>query len=105
MWIREVHLTNLAIGTPSNVAGPRILQIRITNGLKPSICVKSCSQLVRQAFVLDEAVLASGSNCLFAMAFRVQFFALQARDLGTDQRCPIQEIRRAILSPKRQLPM
>src|SRR6202048_4497979 len=101
MRILQVHLTYLAIGTPTNVAGPRILQIRVTNGLKPSICVKSRSQLVRQAFVLDEAVLASGSNCLFVMAFRVQFSAFQARNLGAHERRSGEEIRRAIFGPKR----
>src|ERR1700730_4686002 len=105
MWIFEIHLTNLAIGSPTNVAVPRRLQIRITNGLKPSICVKSCSQLVRQAFVLIETVLMRRADRLFLEALGIQFSALQARNLGTDQRRPVQEIRRAILSPKRELPM
>src|SRR3984957_5564991 len=101
MWILEVHLTNLAIGTPTNVAGPRILQIRITNGLKPSICVKSCSQLVRQAFVLDETVLLRRADRLFVEALGIQFSAFQARNLGAHERHSGEEICRAIFCPKR----
>ena len=77
------------------------MQIRITNGLKPSICVKSCSQLVRQAFVLNETVLMRRADRLFVEALGIQFSAFQARDLGAYERRSGEEIRRAIFGPKR----
>src|SRR6266853_1752848 len=99
MWILEVHLTNLAIGTPTNVAGPRILQIRITNGLKPSICVKSGSQLVRQALILDEAVFVRRPDGLFVKVLGLELAALDACYLRAYERGAVFEILRAILRP------
>src|SRR5882757_4690088 len=72
LGISQVHLTDLAVGAPTKVAGPGILQIRITKSLKPSRDVESCGHLLRQAFVLDEAILARRLNGLLIQVHRVE---------------------------------
>src|SRR5882757_5790733 len=75
----------------------------MTNRLKPSSRVESRGHLPRQAFVLDEAMPASRLYGLLIKAFGVQFSALQARNLGTDQRVLVGESRWINFGPLVQL--
>src|SRR5258708_30279445 len=86
LWILQIHLTNLAVGAPTKVAGPGIAQIRIGNRLKPSSSVESRGHLMGQALILNEAVLASRLYGLFVEAFRVQLSPFEAGDLSRHQR-------------------
>jgi len=58
-------------------------------------------ELVGEAFVLDEAVVARPADGLFVEALGVELPPFQARHLGDDQCRPIGERCRAILRPDR----
>ena len=96
-------MTNLAIGTPTNVAGSGILQIRITKRLKPSSCVESCGHFVRQALVLDEVVFVRRPDGLFVKVLGLELAALDACYLRAYQRGAVFEILRAVPRPNVEL--
>jgi hypothetical protein len=69
----------------------------VSNSLIAAGEIRLCSEFVRDALVLSEAVLTRGSYRLFVEALGVQFPAFDTGDLGADQRCAISEILGAIL--------
>ena len=94
-----VELLHLAMGAPAVIAIPRVTEIGVGDSLKAARCIEPRRQLVCEAFVLDEAVLARQSNSLFIEAFCVETPIFDARYLRRDQGMAILEVLRAGLRP------
>ena len=62
-------------------------------------CIEPGGQLVRECFVLDEALLARATDGLLVEASRLQLPTFQACDLGAHERGAVREVRRAVLGP------
>src|SRR3984957_6174614 len=94
-----VELFYLATGAPAVIAIPRVTEIGVGDSLKAARCMEPRRQLVCEAFVLDEAVLARQSNSLFIEAFCVETPIFDAGYLRRDQSIAILEILGAGLRP------
>src|SRR5277367_2464284 len=94
-----VELLHLAMGTPAVIAIPRVTEIGVGDSLKAARCIEPRCQLVCEAFVLDEAVLARQSNSLFIEAFCVETPIFDACYFRRDQRTAILEVLWAGLRP------
>ena len=97
-----VQLPYLAISAPSRVTVSGTLQIKMRDVVEAPRRVESRGQLVRQSFVLDEALLARRPNGLLIQTFGLQFPALQASHLRAYQRGSVCEILRTVLRPQRK---
>src|ERR1700722_10460443 len=76
-----VELLHLAMGAPAVIAIPRVTEIGFGDSLKAARCMEPRRQLICEAFVLDEVVLARQSNSLFVEAFCVETPIFDARYL------------------------
>jgi len=76
MRMKLFELPHLAVGSPTKIAAPCLPQIRVGDCIEAARRVKARGQLMGQALVLDEAVLARRVDGLFVEALRVQFPAL-----------------------------
>ena len=94
-----VKLLYLAMGAPTVIAISRVTEIRVGDSLKAARCMEPRRQLVCEAFVLDEAVLARQSNSLFIEAFCVETPIFDAGYLRRDQSMAILEVLRAGVGP------
>jgi len=73
------------------------------DGLEAARRVKARGQLMSQALVLDEAVLARRVDGLFVEALRIQFPPFQTRELGANQCRAVCERCRTVICPDRYL--
>src|SRR5882672_9833887 len=98
-----VELPHFAERAPPKIAVPRVSQIGVGDGLKAARRVEARGQLMGQALVLDEAVLARRVDGLFVEALGVQFPLFQTRELGANQCRPVCERCRTVVCPDRYL--
>src|SRR6266540_1376493 len=75
------------------------------NLVEAAPCVEAGRQFVRDRLVVDEAVCASRADGLLVELLGIERAALDARDLGPDERGAVLEVRRAVLGPFLQLAM
>src|SRR5215469_13196387 len=103
MWVQLLQLAHLPSGFPTKIAVPSVPQVHMRDLLEAKCHVEARGELVGDALVLDETVLARRSDGLFIQPPRFQFPALDARDLGTEQRGTVSEILCAALRPEANL--
>src|SRR5260370_19747542 len=103
MWVRLLELLYLAVGAPAEIAVPGVPQIGVADRLEATRRVEPRREFVCDALILDETVLARQPNGLFVKALGVELSALDASDLGADQRGPVPEILGAAFRPCREL--
>src|SRR5260370_37712873 len=97
------ELPHFAERAPPKIAVPRVSQIGVGDGLKAARRVEARGQLIDQALVLDEAVLARRVDGLFVEALGVQFPLFQTRELGANQCRPVCKRCRTVVCPDRYL--
>ena len=105
MRVSVVQLTNFSVGPPPQIAGSSIPQISARYRLEAARRIEIRGKLVREALVLDEALLPGGPDGRFVEALGIELPAFDPRDLGADQRGAVLEIFGAIRRPDLQLPM
>src|SRR5258708_18927030 len=81
MRVVFVELLHLPMRAPAVVAVPRVAEIGVAVRLEAARQVEARGNLMCQAFVLDEAVLASRLNRLLVQLHRVEGTAFEAGDL------------------------
>jgi hypothetical protein len=86
------ELPHFAVGSPSLVAVPSFAEVEILECFEATRCIEPRGQLVRQSFVLDEALLARRPNGLLIQTAGLNFPAVQAGNLGADQRDSVCEV-------------
>src|SRR6202011_5650006 len=91
------ELPHLAKRAPPKIAVPRVSQIGVGDGLEAARRVEARGQLMGQALVLDEAVLARRVDGLFVEALGVQFPRFQTRELGATHSRPVLHMRRTVV--------
>src|SRR6476620_124601 len=101
--IQLVELPHLAVGSPAEIAVPGISQIGIGNGLEPACGVEASGKLIRYRLIVDEAVCASRAEGVLVELLGIERAALDARDLGADERRTVLEVRRAVFAPLLEL--
>src|SRR6267143_4408925 len=87
-----VELPHLAEGSPAKIAVACAPKVSLGECLEAPRSVKPRSRLMGKRFVLDEAVLTCRSNGLLIQVHCVEIAAVDASDLGGDQRCAVPEI-------------
>src|ERR1700676_259478 len=97
------ELPHLAERAPAQVTAPRPPQIRVGDRIEAARRVEARGQLMGQALVLDEAVLACRADGLFVEALGVQFALFQTRDLAANTSRPVGECCRTVVCPDRYL--
>src|SRR5712671_162467 len=102
MRVQLVELSHFGVGSPSLVAVPSFSEVEIRECFEAPRRMEPRGQLIRQSFVLEEALLARGPNGLLIQAFGLQFPAFQASNLRANQRGPVCEIFRTVLRPERE---
>src|SRR5207245_9027529 len=105
MWMKLIELPHLALGAPEQVAVPGLPQVEMRDVLEAARCIETRGKLARECLVVDEAVRSCRSDRPFVEPHRLGIPALDARDLGSDQRGAVLEVRRAVLGPFLQLAM
>src|SRR5271166_3727752 len=103
VWMELFKLPDLSLGAPANVAVARVSQIGVGDGFEAARRIEARGQLMSQALILDEAVLARRMNGAFVEALGIQFPLFQPRELSTNQRRPVFERCRTVVSPDRYL--
>src|SRR5229473_5096012 len=103
MRMKLFELPHLAGRAPAKIAAPRLPQIRVGDRIEAALRVEARGQLMGQALVLDEAVLARRVDGLFVEALRIQFPPFQTRELGANQCRPVCERCRTVVCPDRYL--
>src|SRR5207247_3712593 len=73
--------------------------------LEPALQIKAAGQFVGQCLMVDKAVGAGGLDGPFIEAHGIERAALDARDLGADERSAVLEVRGAALVAFLQLAM
>jgi hypothetical protein len=96
-----VELPHLAGSAPAQITVPSVAEVGVGDRLETPRGVEPCGELVREALVLDEAVVVGQADGLFVETLGVELSPLQARNLGADQCRPVAERCRAILRPDR----
>ncbi len=94
-----IELTHLTGGSPTEVAVPGVLQVRVRNLLETTCRIEARGEFVGERFVVDEAVCLRRANGLFVQTLGVELAAFDACDLCTYQRRAGLEILGAILRP------
>src|SRR5262249_51089693 len=101
--IELIELPDLPIGAPTEIAVTGISQVRMRDGVEPTCRVEPSRQLVGARLVVDELVLARGSDRVFIQALRIKLSSLDASDLCSDEPRAVLEILRAIPRPDIEL--
>src|ERR1700738_4661856 len=96
MWILQVHLTNLAIGTPTEVAVPGILQICMRDLLETTCRIEVRGEFVGDCLIVDKAVFVRRPDGLFVKVLGLELAPLDACYLRAYQRGAFFEILRAV---------
>ena len=99
------ELPHLAIGSPTQIAVARVLQIHTGNLLEATRRVEAGSEFIGERLIVDKAVGAGRADGLFVEALGIDFPAFDPRYLGADQRGAVLEIVRAIRRPELELPV
>ena len=94
--IKLVELPRLAIGAPAQVTVARLSQINVREIFETARPVEARGQFVGDRLIVDEAVGARRADGLFVEPIGVELAALDARNLGADQRGAVLEILRAV---------
>ena len=98
-----VQLPHLAIGAPSRVTVSGTPQIKMRDVVEAARRVESRGQLVRQSFVLDEAVFMCRPDRLLVQLLGIDDAAVDACDLRADQCRTALEILRTMRRPDFEL--
>src|SRR5712671_6721209 len=102
MRVQLVELSHFGVGSPSLVAVPSFSEVEIRECFEAPRRMEPRGQLIRQSFVLEEALLARGPNGLLIQTFGLQFPAFQASNLRANQRRSVCEILWTVLRPERE---
>src|SRR5215472_904477 len=94
-----VELPHLSVGSPSEIATPRVLQIKMGDRREAARGVKARSQLIGERLVVDKAVYACRSDGLFIELLGIERTYLDTSNLGTNQRRSILKVLRTIRRP------
>src|SRR5712671_5778574 len=105
MRMKLFELPHLAIGSPTQIAVAGVLQIHTGNLLEATRRIESGSEFIGERLIVDKAVGAGRADGPFVEVHRLNVAAVDARNLGVDQRGSGFEILRAILRPYFELPL
>src|ERR1700716_2177716 len=94
MRMTPLELPHLSVRAPAEITGPRVPEIGVGDSLETARGVQSRRQLMGQALVLHEAILASRSNGLLVQTHCIGVSPFEAGDLGRHQGVLIGESRR-----------
>src|ERR1700730_9016381 len=97
------ELPHLAIGSPKQIAVAGVLQIHSGNFLEATRRIEAGGEFIGNLLIVNEAVGAGRADGLFVEAHRVNIAAVDASNLGADQRGAVLEIVGAIRRPELEL--
>src|ERR1700736_937031 len=103
MRMKLLELPYLAIGSPAQIAVAGVLQIHAGNLLEAARRVEAGSEFIGERLILNKTAGAGRADGLFVEAHRVNVAAVDASNLGADQRGAVLEIVRAIRRPEFKL--
>src|SRR5712671_5877023 len=103
MRMKLFELPHLSGRAPAKIAAPRLPQTGVGDRIEAARREEPRGQLMGQALVLDEAVLASRLNGLLVQTHGVGVPPFEARDLGQHQRVLVGESRWIVVGPFAQL--
>ncbi|CAB3810405.1 hypothetical protein LMG28614_07270 [Paraburkholderia ultramafica] len=103
--IQFLELPYLAVGTPTQVAVARVLQIHPGNLLKTARRIEAGREFAGERLIVDKAMLLRRVDRLLVELLGVKHAAFDAGDLSPDQCGTVFEILRAIRCPYLELPV
>src|SRR4029077_18724487 len=103
--VPPIELAHFTVCSPPQVAVPCISEVETCNLLETVRRVETSSQFVRERTLVDEAVRSCPSNRPFVEPHRLGIAALDACELGADERGAVFEVFRAVLGPLLELAM
>jgi hypothetical protein len=98
-------LAHFTVGSPPQVAVPGISEVEACNLLETARRVETGSEFVGERFVMKEAVCSGRADRPFVEPHRLGIAALDACELGADERGAVFEVFRAVLGPLLELAM
>src|SRR5271165_4589432 len=97
-----LELQHLPIGSPTQVTVAGVLQIHTCNLLETTRLVEARRKLIGERLILDKAVFAGRTDCLFVEAHSLSVATFEAGDLRPNQRGAVLEILRTTVRPHLQ---
>src|SRR6516164_2538220 len=94
-----LELPHLSVGSPSEIALPRVSQVEMRDLLEAAGRVKARGQLVGERLVVYEPVCACRHDGALIQLHGIEGASLDMDNLSADQRCTILEVLRAIRRP------
>src|SRR5262249_38217612 len=98
-----IELAHLSVGTPPQIAPPRISQVEMCNLLEAAVRVKAGSQLIGKRLVVNKSVCACRSDGALVQVHGLEWACRETGNLGADQRRTILEVLRTIRCPAQKL--
>jgi hypothetical protein len=90
--MRLIQLPHFAVCAPAEVTVPGVSQVEVSDLLEALRCVEARSHFIRERLIVNKAVDTGRADGTLVQAHCVRIAALNARDLGTDQRGAALEI-------------
>src|SRR5262249_1868000 len=98
-----IELPHLAVGPPSDIGIPRVLQVEVRDLLEAARSVEAGCKFVRERFNVHEVVRARRTDRLFVKTLRVELPIFDSGYLGADDGGAALKVLRAIFCPFREL--
>src|ERR1043166_745623 len=101
--MKLIQLPHFAVGSPSQIAGPSLPQISVSDHLEVACGVEAGGQLIGEGLVMDKFARSRRLDRRLVKTLGVQRATFEASDLSADQRCTILEVLRANRRPAMKL--
>src|ERR1700733_15717517 len=99
MRLKLFELSSLAVGTPSQIAKARVLQMHAGNLLEVACRVEAGGDFVGERLIVNKTVGAGRADGLLVKPLGVELAAFEGGDLGGDQSRAVRKVLRAVLGP------
>src|SRR4051812_22169440 len=103
--VQRIQLSHLAVGAPPEITVPGVPKVGLGDGLEAALRIELPRNLIGHGFIVRKPVGLRRKNGFLIELLRVEYSALNSRDLTANKRCSIFKVRRAMLPPYSELPM
>src|SRR5262249_1326179 len=103
MRVQMIQLVHFAVGAPALIAVPCLKQVHVCELMEASRYVESRGELVRDRFVIEEAVAVRRANGLFVQLLSIEHAPLNSSNLRVYQCRAVFKILRTMPRPCRML--
>src|SRR5262245_20128889 len=101
--MKLIQLPHLAVGSPTQIAGPGLPQIGVCDSREAASRVEASRKLVGDRLVVDKAVGTRGRDGALVEVHGIERPSFDTGNLSADQRSTVLEVLRAVRRPALKL--